>query len=327
MGLRLEQVVRRLRADSPGPAGLELFRLAPPDTARAGDLSFVPHKRLRNALATTSASAVLVERSLAGYCRNAVPIIVTDALVACAEASRWLPPRSRLSDARSRNVQYHELVDHSALIAQGVSIGRAVTIGAHTRIAPGCVIGDGVRVGSYCDIGANVTLLGAAALGNRVRIGANSTIGGDAFTYARSDGQWLKLPDFGSVEIGDDVDIGNNVTIDRGAIGHTTVGRGTKMDNHVHLGHGCVVGEHVAIAAHAAIAGEVTIGKACLIGGAVGVNEGVVIAEHVRVTAMSMVTKSLFEPGVSYSSGWPAERSGTWWRRVAWLTAKTRRTV
>ncbi len=327
MALSLEQVVRRLRAESSGPAGLELVRLAPPDAARPGDLSFVPHKRLRNALATTSASAVLVDRSLAGYCRNAVPILVTDSLVACAEISRWLEPRSRLSDARSRSVCDHEVVDRSAIVAPGVSIGRAVTIGAHTQIAPGCVIGDGVRIGSFCNIGANVASLGAAALGNRVHIGANSTIGGDAFTYARSGEQWLKLPDFGSVEIGDDVAIGNSVTIDRGAIGNTTVGRGTKVDNHVHLGHGCKLGEHVAIAAHAAVAGESTIGNGCLIGGAVGVNEGVVIAERVRVTAMSMVSKSLLDPGASYSSGWPAERSGTWWRRVARLTAKSRRTV
>ncbi|MGR9091889.1 MAG: UDP-3-O-(3-hydroxymyristoyl)glucosamine N-acyltransferase [Gammaproteobacteria bacterium] len=327
MALCLEQVVRRLRAESPGAAGLELFRLAPPEAARTGDLSFVPHKRLRNVLATTAASAVLVDSDLAGYCRNAVPIIVTDALVACAEASAWLAPRSRLNDAGARSVQAHEVVDRSAVVAPGVSIGRAVTIGAHTRVAPGCVIGDGVRIGSYCDIGANVAILAAAALGNRVRIGANSTIGGDAFTYARSGDQWLKLPDFGSVEIDDDVDIGNCATIDRGAIGHTTVRRGTKIDNHVHLGHGCVVGEHVAIAAHVAVAGEATIGKGCLIGGAVGVNEGVVIAERVRVTAMSMVSKSLLEPGVSYSSGWPAERSGAWWRRVARLTAKPRRTV
>lgn len=327
MALRLEQVVRRLRAESPGPVELSLSGLAPPGSARAGDLSFVPHQRLRNVLATTSASAVLVERRFAECCRNAVPIIVTDVLVACAQASRWLPPRSRLSDARTRHVQDHEAVDRSAIVASGVSIGRAVTIGAHTRIAAGCVIDDGARIGSFCDIGANVAILGAATLGNRVRIGANSTIGGDAFTYVRSGERWLKLPDFGSVEIGDDVDIGSSTTIDRGAIGHTTVRGGTKIDNHVHLGHGCMVGEHVAIAAHTAIAGEATIGQGCLIGGGVRINEGVVIAEHVRITATSMVTKSLPEAGVSYSSGWPVERSATWWRRVGRLTAKPRRTV
>lgn len=327
MALRLEQVVQRLRAESPGPAGLELSGLAPPGAARAGELSFVPHRRLRNILITTSASAVIVERELAGFCRTAVPIIVTDTLAACAEASRWLSPRSRDCDALTRKVQAHEVVAESAIVAPGVSIGRAVTIGAHSRIAAGCIIGDGVRIGSYCDIGANVAILGAATLGNRVRIGANSTVGGDAFTYARSGEGWLKLPDFGSVEIGDDVDIGSSTTIDRGAIGHTTVCSGTKIDNHVHLGHGCMLGEHTAIAAHTAIAGESTIGRGCLIGGGVRINEGVVIAERVRITAMSMVTKSLPEPGASYSSGWPAERSGTWWRRVSTLTAKPPRTV
>lgn len=327
MALRLEQVVRRLHAESPGPCELELSGLAAPAAARAGELSFVPHRRLRNILITTSASAVIVDCALAGYCRNAVPIVVSDVLAACAEAARWLTPRSRASDARIRSVQAHEVIDATAVVAPGVTIGRAVTIGARTRIASGCVIGDGVRIGNFCDIGANVAILGAATLGNRVRIGANSTIGDDAFTYVRSGERWLKLPDFGSVEIGDDVDIGSSTTIDRGAIGHTTVCRGTKIDNHVHLGHGCMIGEHTAIAAHTAIAGEATIGRSCLIGGGVRINEGVVIAEHVRITATSMVTKSLPEAGASYSSGWPAERSGTWWRRVGRLTAKPRRTV
>lgn len=327
MVVRLEEVVHRLGAESPGPPGLGLSGLAPPGNARAGELSFIPHRRLRNILLTTSASAVLVERELAGYCRGAVPIIVNDALAACAEAARWLVPRSRHHEARVRDIQAHEVVDDSAIIASGVSIGRAVTIGARTRIAPGCVIGDGARIGSFCDIGANTAILGAATLGNRVRIGANSTIGGDAFTFVRSGGRWVKMPDFGSVEIGDDVDIGSSATIDRGAIGHTTICSGTIIDNHVHLGHGCMVREHVAIAAHSAIAGEVTIGTGCLIGGGVRINEGLVIAESVRITATSMVTKSLPEAGASYSSGWPAERSTSWWRRVGRLTASSRRNV
>jgi UDP-3-O-[3-hydroxymyristoyl] glucosamine N-acyltransferase len=260
---------------------------------------------------------------VSGFHANQRPILVDDCLLACARAAQWLDSASRENDAKQRTLQRYERIDLTADIASTATLGRAITIGQHTTVGPGCVIGDGVRIGDYCEIGANVSVSAAATIGNRVTVGANCVIGGEPFLYARDGAIWLKLPSFGSVTIGDDVVIGCNTTVDRGALGDTSIRRGTIMDNQVHIGHGTVIGEHSAIAAQCVVAGEVTIGASCVIGGAVGIAEGVSIAPNIRITGMSLVSKSLAEAGVSYSSGWPVQRSRRWWRQVATATRET----
>lgn len=316
MVLTVNEIARRLGSRRLADSSTAINRIAPLGVATAGDLSFLPHPRMRKQLSLCRASAVITDSDAGSSCR-AESIIVEDCLLGCARAAQWLEHFSREFDARWRPVQHYEAADPTADIASSVVVGRATTIGPHSIVRSGCVIGDGVRIGAYCDIGPNVTLNAAATIGNRVVIGANSVIGGDPFLYVRDGVSWLKLPSFGSVEVGDDVTIGSNSAIDRGALGDTRIGRGTKLDNLVHIGHGSVVGEHCAIAAHTAIAGEVTIGEACIIGGAVGVAEGISIAPRVRITGMSMVTNSLRVAGESYSSGWPARPSRRWWRLVA----------
>lgn len=316
--MRLGELARRLGVQRPPSSelDLELLRLAPPDHAGAGDLSFVPDKKFLKRIRGCRASAIIVERNTPCY-GAAIPLVVSDSMLACSRASEWLTPLTRETLAATRRVQRYENVDPEATFGARVSMGRAVSVGAHTRVEPGCVIGDGVRIGDYCVIGANVTITAAATIGNRVRVGPGSVIGGDPFSYVRDGGRWHRLPGFGSVSIGDDVDCGSNTTIDRGTIGDTAVKRGAKLDNHVQVGHGTVIGEDVAIAARTAIAGEAMIGDGCLIGGAVGISEGVFIAAGIRISAMSMVTKSLYDTGGNYSSGWPAIRSSVWWRQVA----------
>jgi len=313
--LTISEIARRLGSRPVADASTAISRIAPLGVATAGDLSFLPHPRMRKQLSLCRASAVITDADTGSS--YPASIIVEDCLLGCARAAQWLEHFSREFDAGWRPIQYYEATDPTADIASSVVVGRATTIGPHTIVRPGCVIGDGVRIGAYCDIGPNVTVKAAATIGNRVVIGANSVIGGDPFLYVRDGQSWLKLPSFGSVEIGDDVTIGNNTAIDRGALGDTWIRRGAKLDNLVHIGHGSVVGEHCAIAAHTAIAGEVTIGEACIIGGAVGIAEGLSIAPRVRITGMSMVTKSLRTAGESYSSGWPAQMSRRWWRQVA----------
>lgn len=306
-----------LAADTP----TVVDRIAPLDVAIPGDLSFLPDQRYRARLALCRASAVIVDRDSVPFC-PVEPLIVDDLRVGCARAGTWLLHASPVNDVARRSVQDYERVDPSANVSSLAALGRATTVGSHTVIGPGCIIGDGVRIGSYCMLGPNVTIEAAASLGNRVFVGANSSIGGEPFLYIRDCETWLKLPSFGSVDIADDVNVGCNTVIDRGAISDTTIMSGVKIDSHVQIGHGVAIGRDTAIAAQSAIAGEAKIGSGCTIGGAVGIGEGVEIAPRVRITAMSLVTKSLHKSDASYSSGWPVRLSRDWWRQVSMITRR-----
>lgn len=319
--MQLSELARRIQGTLVKDSGTELERIAPLEKALPGDLSFLPSRGFRKRLPLCLASAVIVDRDSAALCKGEA-LIVDDLLIGCARAARILPHASRAGEAGRRPFQLYERVSDSANLAPSVVLGRAVTVGAHTNLGPGCVVGDGARIGSYCNVGANVTIEAAANLGNRVNVGANTCVGGEPFLFVRASEKWLKLPAFGSVEIGDDVQLGSNVTVDRGAMRDTTVMSGAKLDSHVHVGHGAVVGRDTAIAARTSLAGESVIGDRCIIGGAVGIGEGVTIPADVRITAMSMVTKSLPSGGASYSSGWPVRRSRQWWRFVSALSKR-----
>ncbi len=321
MALRLSELARRIQGTLVTESDTELGRIAPLDLAMPGDLSFLPSIRHRKRLPICRASAIIIDSGSVAHCQ-AEPLIVENLLIGCARAGECLPHASRVSDASHRPPQDYQCVDQSATLAPTVSLGHAVTIGQCTIVGSGCTIGDGVRIGSYCNVGANVIIEAGANLGNRVLVGSNSSIGGEPFLYVRDSKNWLKLPSFGGVEIGDDVHLGSSVTVDRGAIGDTSVMSGAKIDNHVHIGHGVVIGQDTAVAARTSIAGEATIGDGCVIGGAVGIGEGVSIAPNIRVTAMSMVTKSLSKSGAAYSSGWPVRRSRQWWRQVSMLSER-----
>ncbi|TDJ67731.1 MAG: UDP-3-O-(3-hydroxymyristoyl)glucosamine N-acyltransferase [Proteobacteria bacterium] len=316
MALPIDELARRIQGLLTTDSITDLRRIAPLDRAMPGDLSFLANTRFRKRLVLCRASAIIVDRDSAALCTTE-PVIVDDLLIACARAGECLPHASRVNEVKNYPVQDYQRVSRTAEVSPNVVLGWAATIGPHTIVGPGCVIGDGARIGAYCELGPNVTIAAAAALGNRVTVGANSSIGGEPFLYVRDSSKWLKLPSFGSVEIGDDVALGSHVTIDRGAIRDTILMAGTKIDNHVHIAHGVIVGRDTAIAARTAIAGEATIGDGCTIGGGVGIGEGVVVAAEVRITAMSMVTKSLPEVGAAYSSTWPATRARRWWRQVS----------
>ena len=150
-------------------------------------------------------------------------------------------------------------------------------------------------------------------------VGPATVIGNEPFVYVRDGDIWHRVPSFAAVSINDDVDIGAHCSLDRGVLRDSEIGRGVKLDSHVHVGHDVIIGANSALAAGVSIGGGVTIGEACLLGGGVGIAEGLRIANRVRVTAMSMVTKSIRESGTSYSSGWPAKPSREWWRGAARL--------
>jgi len=307
MSLRVSELAARLGARVENlSTDVRLTALAMADSAGADELCFIADGRVRPA---GRAGAVLVHA--AADHRNA--LVVDDVMLACARSCAWLPVR-RNGAARAQRISS---LASSATIASSAQLGAGVEIGEGSVIEARVVLGDGVSIGAFCHIDVGTVIRGEATIGNRVRIGAGSCIGDAGFAYLRDGSSWCAMPGFGSVCIGDDVSILPQVVIHAGVLGDTVIAQGCILDSQVLIGHDSMIGAHSAIAGQSAVAGAARIGRGCRIGGKVGIGEGVEIADGVTITAMSMVTRSIGSAGARYSSGWPAEPSATWWRRVA----------
>jgi len=212
-------------------------------------------------------------------------------------------------------------VSEKAKIGKNVKIGHFciieddVEIGANSSIGPGTVIGRGVRLGENCRLHAQVTLYHAVRIGSRVNIHSHAVIGADGFGFAFDGERSIKIQQLGAVRIGDDVDVGAGTTIDRGAIEDTIVEDGVKIDNQVQIGHNCHIGAHSVICGCTAIAGSAKIGRYCVLGGASGMVGHLSLADGVQVSAMSLVNKSITEPGI-YSSGTGQMKVVDWKRAI-----------
>ncbi len=193
-----------------------------------------------------------------------------------------------------------------------------MSIGAGVQIAGGCYIGAGSTIGADSRVSANVVICHGVTIGERVNIAPGAVIGSDGFGLANEDGKWINVPQLGSVRIGDDVDIGANTTIDRGALEDTVLEEGVRLDNQIQVAHNVHIGAHTAIAGCVGISGSARIGKHCMIGGGAGIVGHLEIADNVVITGMTMVTRSISRPGV-YSSGVPAQDNDSWNRNYARL--------
>jgi UDP-3-O-[3-hydroxymyristoyl] glucosamine N-acyltransferase len=198
-------------------------------------------------------------------------------------------------------------VDAFAVIGAGAIVGSGVRIGEH------CVLGERVAVGDGTRLHPRVTIYHDCIVGTRCVLHSGAVIGADGFGMARDAGAWLKIPQVGRVRIGDDVEVGANTTIDRGALDDTVIGEGVKLDNQIQVGHNCVIGPHTVIAGCTGISGSVTIGRDCLIGGGVGFVGHISICDRVTISGFTFVTKSISEPG-TYSSGMPILPHAEWLR-------------
>lgn len=216
-------------------------------------------------------------------------------------------------------------VDASAAVGEGVHIGPGAVVGRGCRIGdgcsigPGCVLAEDSQIGAGSRLAANVTLCDGVVLGRRVLIHPGAVIGADGFGIARAHDHWEKVPQLGSVVIGDDCEIGANSCIDRGAIGDTVLEEDVRIDNLCQIGHNCHVGAHTAMAAFTGIAGSTRIGRNCLFAGRSGAHGHIQIADGVTVSAMTMVKKSITEPGTTWSGGFPAQPIRDWQRIVGHL--------
>jgi len=293
--------------------------LASLQNATIGQLTFLSKPVFARFLETTKASAVLVNDSFVADKNISVPLLrVKNAYLAYAQASALFDSRSRPTSG----IHTSAIIDASASIAKSASIGAYVVIGPrvkigdNTVIAAGSVIADDTTIGANCYINSNVTVYHRVVIGDRVLIHSGAVIGADGFGFApKPEGGWQKIHQLGCARIGNDVEIGANTTIDRGAIEDTIIEDGVIIDNQVQIAHNVRIGKNTAIAACVGIAGSTTIGAHCTIGGAVGVIGHITIADSVHITAMTLVTGSIKEAG-SYSGGTGVSSTAEWKRNA-----------
>jgi len=305
--------------------GLELRGDPDVRIARVGTLpgagpdavTFLANPQYRKYLATTRAGAVVLEPGLADECE--VPVLVSgNPYAAYARIAADLHPAPAFTPGISPGAHVAEgaEVAADAGVAPGAVIEAGARIGAATWIGPNCVVGAGAEIGPGSRLVANVSVCHGVRIGARVLLHPGVVIGGDGFGIAREPAGWIKVPQVGSVVIGDDVEIGANTTIDRGAIEDTVLEDGVKLDNQIQVGHNVRLGAHTVVAGCAAIAGSATIGRNCMIAGCVGIGGHLEIADGTVITGMSMVSHSIREPGV-YSGSLPVDEAARWRRNAA----------
>lgn len=302
-----------------GEPDAKVSRVATLSHADRGSVSFLANPRYRRQMQSTRATAVLVTAEHAADCPVAA-LIDPNPYLAYARIAQLLHPPA----AFAAGVHPSAVVAPGARIAASAGVGplavieEDVEIGERVLIGPGCVLQKGARIGADSCLVARVMVCAEVRIGQRCTLHPGVVLGSDGFGFAPDAGTWVKVPQLGTVQIGDDVEIGANTTIDRGAIDDTVVENGVKLDNQIQVGHNVIIGEHTAIAGCVGISGSTTIGKRCMIGGAVGIAGHLTIADDVMVTGLTMVSASIKKAG-SYSSGMPAEETRKWRRMVAHL--------
>jgi UDP-3-O-[3-hydroxymyristoyl] glucosamine N-acyltransferase len=313
----LGELAARFGLDAHGDADTVITGVATLARAGAGELAFLANRLYRRQLPTTAAAAVV----LAEADRAAAPcpaLVSRNPYADFARIAALFEPPVPVA----AGIHPSAVVDPSATIAADASIGALAVVGPRSRIEAGAVVGPGSVIGEDCVVGAGttlvarVTLVRRVVLGRRVLVHPGAVLGADGFGLAFDQGHWIKVPQLGGVRIGDDCEIGANTTIDRGALEDTVLEEDVRLDNQIQIGHGAHVGAHTAMAGCVAVAGSTRIGRNCLIGGAVGIVGHLEICDRVTITAMSLVTHSIRQPG-EYSSGLPADASANWRRNAA----------
>lgn len=316
MGWTLAEIASKIGAELIGDADKVVTGVGTLQNATTDDISFLANSKYRHYLKDTTAGCVIVSPAdAAEVSTNA--LVIADTYVAYAKTAALLYPEEHNEAAihPTAVIGPNTLIADSSNIAAHVVIGADVVIGENVNIGPGCIVENGVVIGADSRLVANVTLCRKVRIGQRVKIHPGVVIGADGFGIANDKGRWLKIPQVGSVVIGNDVEIGANTTIDRGAIDDTIISDGVKLDNQIQIGHNCTVGEHTVIAGCVGIAGSTRIGANCAIGGGTGIAGHIEIVDGVQLTGMSMVTKSITVAG-TYSSGIPIEPTREWHRNV-----------
>jgi UDP-3-O-[3-hydroxymyristoyl] glucosamine N-acyltransferase len=292
-------------------------RVATLSDADPSSISFLANSAYRQQLQKTRAAAVILRAADASACPVAALVAASPYLLYARVAALLYPvPALPAGKHPSAIVAGSASIAATAHIAAHAVIGNNNIIGEYAVVGPGCVVGENCSIGAGTRLTANVTLVADVVIGERCVVHPGAVIGCDGFGNAMSENGWVKVPQVGGVRIGDDVEIGANTTIDRGAIGHTVIGNGVRIDNLVQIAHNVRVGDHTAMAAMTGISGSTIIGKRCMFGGQSGTVGHVNICDDVVVTGNAMVTKDIDTPG-AYAGAFAAEPSGVWKRQVA----------
>jgi UDP-3-O-[3-hydroxymyristoyl] glucosamine N-acyltransferase len=320
--VRIADIVAALGGELHGDPELPIARIAPLDQADARSITFLSHSRHASKLAQTGAGCVIVAPAQLEAARSRSTVVVTDdPYLYYARLTQWW---RRAEPAPQAGVHPSAVVDPSARIDPSAHIGALVVVGAGAQIGPHAVIGAHSSIGAHACVGARTRLAERVTFGERCTIGARGivhsgvVIGADGFGFAPTEGRWEKIEQFGAVRIGDDVEIGANTCIDRGALDDTVIEDGVKLDNLIQVGHNVRIGAHTAIAGMAGIAGSARIGRHCTIGGAAGIVGHIDIVDHVHVDAATVITRSITKPG-RYSGLFPFDDNASWEKNAATL--------
>ncbi|WP_323664208.1 UDP-3-O-(3-hydroxymyristoyl)glucosamine N-acyltransferase [Pectobacterium carotovorum] len=315
--IRLDALAQQLDAQLHGDGDIVITGVASMHSAKTGQITFLSDSRYREQLAGTQASVVVLTEADLPYCQVAALVVKNPYLT-----------YARMAQLLDTTPQPATDIAPSAVIAPDATLGQNVSVGANAVIESGAQLGDGVVIGSGCFIGkdarigagtrlwANVTIYHRVELGEHCLIQSGTVIGSDGFGYANDRGNWVKIPQLGTVRIGDRVEIGASTTIDRGALDDTVIGNGVIIDNQCQIAHNVVIGDNTAVAGGVIMAGSLKIGRYCMIGGASVINGHMEICDKVTVTGMGMVMRPITEPGV-YSSGIPLQPNKVWRKTAA----------
>ncbi|HFC8536548.1 TPA: UDP-3-O-(3-hydroxymyristoyl)glucosamine N-acyltransferase [Neisseria bacilliformis] len=313
----LSQITARLGGQVRG-ADTAVSAVQPLDKAEAADISFLANPKYKHEVHASGAGAVIVSEKAAAEFEGRSLIVAADPYLYFAKVARLFSPVVKAAGG----VHPTAVIEPSATVPASCEIGANVYIGANTVLGEGCRILAGAVVEHDCTLGdetvvrANAVIYYGCTLGKRVEIHSGAVIGADGFGLAFAGDSWFKIPQTGAVTLGDDVEIGSNTNIDRGAMSDTTVGCGTKIDNQVQIGHNCKIGSHTVIAAKTGISGSVTIGNYCIIGGGVGTVGHIAIADKTTIGGGTSVTHSITESGTHVAGIFPMSSYRDWARNA-----------
>jgi UDP-3-O-[3-hydroxymyristoyl] glucosamine N-acyltransferase len=296
---KLSQLAELLDAELHGDPNCVITGIATLQSANAQQISFLDNVRYRKYLSTTQAAAIILAPNELEHCQTHA-LVSKNPYLAYAKVAALFDPAAQAKPS----------IHPTAVIEENCQIHPTAIIGA------GCVIGQGSHIGAHSRLWANVTIYHGVRIGERAIIHSGVVIGSDGFGFAQDKGVWRKVPQIGGVIIGDDVEIGANTTIDRGALENTIIENGVKLDNQIQIAHNVIIGAHTAIAGCVGIAGSTTIGKYCMIGGKASIGGHLTIADKVMIAGGSGIAKSITDPGV-YSSALPAEPAAAWRKNLA----------
>ncbi|WP_150137546.1 UDP-3-O-(3-hydroxymyristoyl)glucosamine N-acyltransferase [Candidatus Enterovibrio escicola] len=317
VSITLAELAERLGAKLQGDGTVVISSIASMDKAGKGQITFLVGRKYRKHLAKCQASAVII-KEVDLICPNRNALVMKDPYLGYALTAQFLDT----TPACASDIAPSSYVSTMATLGVGVSVGHNAVIedgailGDYVQIGAGCFVGKNASLGSNTRLWANVSIYHNVVIGEYCLIQSGAVIGSDGFGYANDKGLWVKIPQVGSVVIGNGVEIGACTSIDRGALGDTLIGDGVIIDNQCQIAHNISIGKNTAIAGATVMGGSLKIGKHCFIGGACVIKGHIEITDGVSITGMGMVMRSITEPGM-YSSGIPLQKNREWRKTAA----------